>query len=383
MFISTIIPTFNRADLLGTTIEAVLSQSRRPDEVLVVIDGSEDHTREVVGQYAGQVRVLDKENSGKADSLNQALATIEGSHIWIVDDDDVPRPGGLAALVETFERAPQSGLVFGRHERFSVDPETGKISTSDTGYWDDRGSDWFLVATLEDFFVHQPAMLVTRDLYEAAGPFDPEMRASEDYDMLIRLAMNGRVASTDTVIYDQRVHDGARGQKGHQYAARRRVDKWLEYDQSLFRRLDKTLSASAYLPSHLAMTPLLRRQALLQKGVVMLRKGLWELALTAFEQAAGTKPQEDLTSAERGVLRRALLGKYGCDMVLSDDAAMRAFKVFRTKGAFENEIVRALARSLVWLARTAAKDGRLSAASRYGRAYFEFAIRPPVSLSPA
>ena len=81
--VSVIIPTFNRADLLRETVQAVLDQTRPPDEILIVDDGSEDHTQKTIASFADAVTVLSKPNSGKADSLNQAIAATSGTHIWI------------------------------------------------------------------------------------------------------------------------------------------------------------------------------------------------------------------------------------------------------------------------------------------------------------
>ncbi|MEL7453096.1 MAG: glycosyltransferase [Pseudomonadota bacterium] len=233
MFVTAIIPTFNRAALLAETVAAVRSQSRAPDEIVIVDDGSTDGTLALLDEIGDGLQIISKPNTGKADSLNMALSRASGTHIWIVDDDDLPRTDGLANLVALLEEQTGSEIAYGRHERFIIDRSTGARHTMETGYWDDRSADWFLIATLEDFFVHQPAMLVAKGLYDRAGPFNVEMVASEDYEMLIRLAQLGRVAATDAVIFDQRVHDGVRGQIGHQFAASERNAKWIEYDQRI------------------------------------------------------------------------------------------------------------------------------------------------------
>ena len=192
--VSVIIPTFNRADLLRETIEAVLAQTRKPDEILIINDGSEDHTIDITAAFGAQVSLISKPNSGKADSLNQAIAASTGSHIWIVDDDDIPRAEALAILTKLLAANTGAQIAYGRHIRFSQDTPGGPKTYQETGYWDTRGPEHFLIATLEDFFVHQPAMLVARALYDRAGPFNTDMIASEDYDMLVRLGLHGEAA---------------------------------------------------------------------------------------------------------------------------------------------------------------------------------------------
>lgn len=376
MQVTAIIPTFNRADMLAETIDAVLAQSCPPAEILVVNDGSEDHTDAILAAFADKIRILSKPNSGKADSLNKAIAQCAGSHIWIVDDDDLPRPDGLQILVSLLQEMPEAEIAYGRHIRFSVDPDTQVQNYMDTGYWDSRPVDWFLIATLEDFFAHQPGMLVSRALYERAGLFNVDMVASEDYDMLIRLAYHGKAVATDRIIFDQRVHSGIRGQKGHQFAATDRDRKWIEYDQRILKSVYQTLPLSAYLPDGLALNETTRRQALLQRGTVMMRKLLWPAALEDFSAAARLRDGHPLTRTERAILRRALLSKYGCESVLETGGAFHALCALRQRGGVSASIVRALARALIWHTRTRLAAGRLSAAIALFWTYLRLVILP-------
>lgn len=370
MKVTAIIPTYNRAALVGETVSAVLAQNRQPDEVIVVNDGSDDATSEVLNSFGNRIRVLDKPNSGKADSLNAALGISSGSHVWIVDDDDLPRPDGLRTLCDLLERHPDAELAYGRHERFEIDPVTGIRSTKDTGYWDARPSEWFLIATLEDFFAHQPAMLVSRVLYDRAGPFNPGMHASEDYEMLVRLASAGIAVGTEAVIFDQRVHSGVRGQRGFRYAAAARDQKWIHYDQIFLTRVLEDFPLSAFLPRGTELTPRTERQALLQRGTIWMRHGLREQALEDFRQASGIHRDVDLTPAERSIVMRAMTGKYGCEDLPGDEASLRALRTLSREGKLAREIVNACARPLVWQTRAAFQEGRIGLAARFLRSYF-------------
>ena len=374
MNISVIVPTFNRAEYLRETICAVLAQTRRPDEVLVVDDGSDDHTREVIATFGAEVTALHKPNSGKADSLNQALAQVSGSHIWIVDDDDLPCPDALETLIGCLVRSPGAEIAYGPHDRFAVDPDTGCETRQETGYWDDRSGDWFLVATMEDFFAHQPGMLVARDLYDRVGPFDTEMIASEDYEMLLRLAQAGQAVATDRIVFHQRQHAGLRGQQGHQFTASDRNRKWVEYDQKIFHRVHETFPLADYLPKHFALSPETTRQALLQRGAVMLRKQMSDLALADLREAAKLTPEADLSDDERAVLRRSLLSKYGCEAVLRDSQTVRALSDLAQSSAVGKAIVRAIARSLLWQARVSAGSGQISKTLFFSRIFVHLAL---------
>ncbi len=366
MSVSVIIPTFNRADLLRETIEAVLAQTRKPDEILIINDGSEDHTTDIAAAFGDQVSLISKPNSGKADSLNQAIAASTGSHIWIVDDDDLPRAEALAILTKLLAANTGAQIAYGRHIRFSQDTPGGEKTYQETGYWDTRGPEHFLIATLEDFFVHQPAMLVARTLYDQAGPFNTAMIASEDYDMLVRLALHGEAAATDQIIFEQRVHAGVRGQKGHQFAAKDRNAKWIDYDQKIFEAVHANLPLDAYLPKHHAdpqSTPS-RRQALIQRASIMARKKLWPLAFADLNTISAAPIQTPLTDTERTILRRALLSKYGCDELFDAPDIRTELQNLAAASPLGRALVRGIGRSLLWHFKTDLTGGHIRRATR-------------------
>ncbi len=359
--VSAIIPTFNRADLLTQTIHAVLAQTRAPEQIIVIDDGSEDHTKAAISAFADQIKLISKPNTGKADSLNQAIAASTGSHIWIVDDDDIPRTNGLEVLTTLLTANAGADLAYGRHIRFTQDPADGTRSYRKTGYWDMRGPEHFLIATLEDFFVHQPAMLAARALYDRAGPFNTEMIASEDYDMLIRLGRYGKTVASDEIIFEQRVHSGLRGQKGHQFAAAERNRKWIDYDQKIFEAVYRDLPLSAYLPVGTAdpHTPEMQRQALSQRACIMARKKLWSLTFTDLQTIATGPYQAELSQTERLILRRALLSKYGCDELFNSPDIMAHLQKFAKSSSLHRALVRAIGRSLLWHSRTELSNRQL------------------------
>jgi GT2 family glycosyltransferase len=372
MTVSAIIPTFNRADLLGETIRAVLAQTRAPDEVLIIDDGSDDHTTSIVETFGMQVKLISKANSGKADSLNQALAASSGSHIWIVDDDDIPLADGLEMLTTLLAANKGAQIAYGRHIRFSQTSPGAPKTYQETGYWDTRGPDHFLIATLEDFFVHQPAMLVSRALYERAGLFNTQMIASEDYEMLIRLGLHGTAVATDDIIFEQRVHSGIRGQKGHQFSASDRNAKWIAYDQKIFTAVYDELPLEAFLPRGFTdpdNAPA-QRQALIQRASIMARKKLWPLAIKDLETISNSPFRRPLDDTERAILRRALLSKYGCSEVFDMPEIVADLRALSASSRLGRALVASIGRSLLWHFRTDLANGKIGRAFHAIRTYF-------------
>ena len=86
--ITAVIPTYHRADLVGRAIDSVLDQTRPPDEVVVVDDGSTDATAERLRAYEGRIRAIHQANGGDAIARNTGVAA--ATHDWVafLDSDD-------------------------------------------------------------------------------------------------------------------------------------------------------------------------------------------------------------------------------------------------------------------------------------------------------
>lgn len=100
--ISIIVPTFNGAARIGQTLDALRDQSKQHTaEILVVNDGSTDNTAEVVRRYSG-VRLINQANAGPAAARNRGAAEALGAIILFTDDDCVPTPEWLPAMLAPF-----------------------------------------------------------------------------------------------------------------------------------------------------------------------------------------------------------------------------------------------------------------------------------------
>lgn len=352
--VSVIVPTYNRAHLLAECLDAVLAETRPLDEVLVVNDGSTDSTLDVLSNYADRVSIITTPNRGKAAALNVALTLVSRPLVWIVDDDDVVCKGALETLLALFASSPRPDLVYGRHLRFMANGSEAGFRTLDTGHWADCRPEEFLIATLEDMFVHQPGMIVRRDLYEEVGPFDEILARSVDYEMLTRLARGGRAASTDAIVFHQRLHNGDRGPAASRAAAGNRDEIWIEHDKAIFRSIHADWPLSDYIPSREISTDEDRRRALLQRGVIMARKKLWNLAIQDFRSAL-EQSDAPLSREERAILRKATGSKFGCCEILSDSETSREIVALARQSPLGRALVRALARGLIWRIRSAAQ----------------------------
>ena len=108
MRVTAVVVTYNRRHLLLESLAAVLAQSRAPDAVIVVDNASEDGTAGAVRAAFPGVQLAElARNSGGAGGFAAGMALAlagDADHIWLMDDDTVPEPGALGALLAAQER---------------------------------------------------------------------------------------------------------------------------------------------------------------------------------------------------------------------------------------------------------------------------------------
>ena len=132
--VTVLIPSFNRAELLVEALDSILAQTSRPDEIIVINDGSTDDTIARLEPYRNDIEILNQDNAGKSAALNKALSLAKGELIWVFDDDDIAEPDALETLLGLLEANPEADFAYGRHDRFEVRPN-GRVKWRDTGYW--------------------------------------------------------------------------------------------------------------------------------------------------------------------------------------------------------------------------------------------------------
>lgn len=184
--ISVIIPTYNNAQFLAEAIDSVLAQQFDALEIIVVDDGSTDHTQSVLQAYAAQVRYLHQENAGSAVARNTALSLARGKYVVFLDADDLLLPGKLHDQEAVLEKRPSLGLV---HSGWQIIDESGQILQT-VEPWHDMPE-----FSLDAWVWHKPvkmgAMMFHRSWLEQVGGFDPDLRQAQDVDLLFRLVLAG------------------------------------------------------------------------------------------------------------------------------------------------------------------------------------------------
>lgn len=201
--VSVIIPTRNRADLLSEAIASVLSQTFRDFELIVVDDGSTDHTAAVVNSFADQ-RILyhRQESLERGAARNRGVALSQGEYITFLDDDDWFLPRKLEVQVQQLDREPDLGMVISGWDRVN---ETGVIVRSDRPWLHHPQpvlKDWLFEA-----MAHVAAVLIRRPWFERVGGFNHTLSSAEDTLLWFQLAHSGcPFGWVKEVVFKQRLH---------------------------------------------------------------------------------------------------------------------------------------------------------------------------------
>ena len=191
--VSVIIPAYRASGVIGRALDSLVGQTRPPEEILVVDDGSPDHLEAALEPFRGLVTLVRKPNGGAASARNLGIERARGDLIAFLDADDRWEPIKLERQIEVFRRHPEVGLVAGRfyHQEPGgerIDPSASPDRRKFGRFPEDRpvvasGEMIMRIATRV-----WTSMVVVRR--EALGDrrFDTGLASAEDRDLWIRLA---------------------------------------------------------------------------------------------------------------------------------------------------------------------------------------------------
>jgi hypothetical protein len=199
--VTTIIPSYNRANYLPLAVDSVLGQTYPVGELVIVDDGSTDNTREVVERYEGRVRFSQQNHGGVSAARNKGLELAQGEVIAWCDADDVWEPTFLQRTVPLLDKDLQLDGVYAGVAHIDSDgnrlPQENRIAVP---------PDQLYAALADDCFIQTTALVMRKRCFDQAGWFDTNFDISEDYDMFLRLAQCCRIVGLGEPLVQYRVH---------------------------------------------------------------------------------------------------------------------------------------------------------------------------------
>lgn len=234
--VSVIVPTYNRATIVGRAIESALRQRYGAVEVVVVDDGSRDATCDVVAALGDRVRYVRQENAGVAAARNRGLSEARGEFVAFLDSDDAWDTWKIGAEISVLRAHPEVGLVwtdmaavddsdrvveprylrrmYGAYRDIDVERamrQVGTVGALNAGAPDSLADAPVRVGDLSSWIVmgnviHTSTVLMRRAWAGAAGAQRPDFRAGgEDYEFYTRVCQLGPVAMIDAPAIRYRV----------------------------------------------------------------------------------------------------------------------------------------------------------------------------------
>lgn len=181
--VSVIIPTYNRAGLVGHTIQSVREQTFEGWELIVVDDASEDNTRDVVCSIGNsKVKYIRHEvNRGGSAARNTGIENANGRYILMIDDDDIIKKNHLRTLVNGAKKMGKNWGVF--YTGFILDRgfKENRIYPKWKGYIKEK-------LLTEGSIGTTAVALIEKETLRRAGGFDENLPRHQDWDLYIRLA---------------------------------------------------------------------------------------------------------------------------------------------------------------------------------------------------
>ncbi len=201
--VSVIIATYNHARFVAGAINSLLNQTRPPEEIIVVDDGSTDDTQAVLARYGTPVRVLRQTNQGRSVARNAGLSVARGDAIVFLDSDDELVPDSLERRVKILEASPTVDVVYG--DMYIVDTDGRRLGVHREYMPGPRPSGFVLGELALRCFILMPAMI--RRTAIGQHRFDEQLVRGEDYDLWRRLAAAGQFRYVEEPIGNYRIHD--------------------------------------------------------------------------------------------------------------------------------------------------------------------------------
>ncbi|HXK57940.1 MAG TPA: glycosyltransferase family A protein [Gammaproteobacteria bacterium] len=190
--ISVVVPTFNRSGTLRRALQSIARQTRAPDQIIVVDDGSTDDTRQMVTSRFPQAIYLHQPNRGVSSARNLGINSASGEWIALLDSDDEWLPGKLSAQLELLGSLPDYRICHTEEIWIRSGRRVNQMKKHTK-----CGGDIFL-RCLPLCVISPSSALIHRSLFDRIGLFDESLPACEDYDLWLRICASHPVAYVTT-----------------------------------------------------------------------------------------------------------------------------------------------------------------------------------------
>jgi glycosyltransferase involved in cell wall biosynthesis len=188
--VSILIPAFNAQKWIADALRSAREQTWDRTEIIVVDDGSTDQTVSIARRFqSDSVRVFTQDNQGASAARNRAFLLSRGDYIQWLDADDLLAHDKISAQMTLMENCRSNRILLSSAwGRFMYQPS--RATFVPTALWCDLAPvDWLLYKMGRNLFMQTATWLVSRELTEAAGPWNTQLLADDDGEYFSRVLL--------------------------------------------------------------------------------------------------------------------------------------------------------------------------------------------------
>ncbi len=271
VLISVIIPTYNRCGMLGEAVKSVLSQTFSDIELIVVDDGGDDGTAELLAGYGGRIKAVRTGRHGVSAARNTGALEASGRWLAFLDSDDIWLPEKLERQLEAHDN--QQDKKFSHTDEIWMRGGRRIKQMKKHGKRGGRIFEWCLPMCR----ISPSSAMIDAELFKHLGGFDTRYRVCEDYEFWLRLT-----AAEPVLFVDQQLLIKRGGHEDQLSNSHWGFDRWR------VRALQKILGSGTLerAQREAALDELLRKTKILQNGYAKRGKKLQALRYSRIMEAA-------------------------------------------------------------------------------------------------
>lgn len=194
--ISIVIPVHNKEAYIEKTLQHILNQSYKNFELILVNDGSQDASGYICDRYASQdprIQVIHQKNGGVSNARNTGIKAAKNELIAFIDADDYWSENYLRRMNGLINKFPDVDIYSSKYARI----RKGKIMNEEYFPGEQKYVLFDLIERCADkarFPINSSSVVIRKSAIEKVGYFDERITCFEDFDLLVRLALNSKVA---------------------------------------------------------------------------------------------------------------------------------------------------------------------------------------------
>jgi glycosyltransferase involved in cell wall biosynthesis len=260
--IAVIIPLYNGAKWIGATLDSVAAQTRAPEEIIVVDDGSTDESPSIANEFSGVSVIENPGGDGPASARNRGARVAEAEGLAFLDQDDLWHPTHLQTLHRALERRSECVGAFSNTTSFqaSESPTFSVDDCSPESYnpWTDYPRNR----------LGQPAgALVRRGPFDRVDGWPTEFAACDDYHLWLKLGIVGDFVRTGGTTAAHRIHKASYSQSQRAEEFERYYERFVDASENALQLRDRMRGdGDAYRPRLDAQKALLDLLKALRRG---------------------------------------------------------------------------------------------------------------------